>query len=92
MEPYKYNPVFVIFMNDSPEFVWIGGGNGAHKKMEELAKTYWEKNKATLMSNNRLSSLGLKDGDDEKAVYKDYRSHCYWHIHNVNSNTQSPQG
>ena len=80
-------------MNDDPRFVWIGNMEDAENKMEELAKEYWELNKATLMSNNRLRSLRLKDSPDEKAIYEDYRGYCYWHIHDVNSNAaQSPQG
>lgn len=71
--------VHVIFMNDSPEFVFIGSEKDAEAKMEELAKEYWERNKYNIMDNLRLSN-------DEKAAYKDHRKHLYWHIHNVQTN------
>ena len=66
-------------MNDSPEFVFMVNEEDANKKLEELAKEYWEKNKATIINNYRLKG-------DESMIYKEYRKYVYWHIHNVPTN------
>jgi len=92
MEPYKYNPVFVIFVNDSPEFVWVGEEEGAKKKLNELADEYWEMHKDSIKGNMCYSRMTHADRSDEENLYKIYRGKYYWHIHNVNSNAQSPQG
>ncbi len=41
---HKWNPVYIIFMNDDPMFVWIGDKGDALKKQKELANEYWERN------------------------------------------------
>lgn len=88
---YEWNPVYVIFMNDDPIFVWIGSIKDAEKKMEELAKEYWEINKRTIKDSMCYVFTGITtDPSDEAALYKNYLEGYYWHIHDVNSNTQLP--
>jgi hypothetical protein len=41
---YEWNPVYIIFMDKIPMFVWIGDIKGAEKKRDKLAKEYWERN------------------------------------------------
>ncbi len=87
-----YNPVYIIFMNDDPRFVWIGDILDAKEKMEELAKEYWEMNKGTIKDNMCYALTGIiTDPSNEAALYKNYLERYYWHIHDVNSNAQSPQ-
>jgi len=91
---FKWNPVYVIFLNDDPRFVWIGNMKDAKEKMEELAREYWKINKSTIKDRMCYAFTGITtDPSDEAALYKNYLAMSYWHIRDVNSNdAQSPQG
>lgn len=58
-----------IFMDNGIEEVVLVDKDLAKERLEELAMSYWDSNKSTLINNFNIRN------------YKEYRNSYCWHIH-----------